>query len=78
MLDSLHDIQARDLPDVPDVAGHDSEAELHGGRGDEQIFEGDAHAMGSPIALFRRAGFTREFQRSSPRKDLPRFLRSLL
>ena len=37
--------------EVADVASHNSECELQGGRGDKQVLEGDRHALRGLLAL---------------------------
>lgn len=43
--------QARDLFEVTDIAGDDSEAELQRGGGDQQVLEGDADALRGLVTL---------------------------
>lgn len=47
----LYYVQAGDVFEVTDIAGDNSEAELQRGGGDQQILEGDGHAVRGLVAL---------------------------
>ena len=48
---SLDDVESGDVLEVAHVAGSDTEAELQRSGGDEQVLEGDAHALFGLLAL---------------------------
>ena len=48
---SLDDGESGDVLEGPDVAGRNTEAELQGRGGDQQIFEGDTHTLFGLLAL---------------------------